>query len=71
MPTNEKFFMVYTEDDLHPTSKHASMIDADVEAEKISRKTDKEVYILEAKRSVKSRFEFIKTDLQDPEDLPF
>lgn len=71
MNSNEKFFMINCEDVPTQEFRYENLNSAIEAAEEISKRSKKEVYILQATQSVKAQFEFIKTNLQDPEDLPF
>ena len=49
---NKKFFMIYVEGKDSPTFKHESYDSAIYEAERLARKTKKQVYILQAIQKV-------------------
>ena len=49
---NKKFFMIYVEGKDSPTIKHESYDSAIYEAERLARKTKKQVYVLEAIQKV-------------------
>lgn len=49
---NKKFYMIYVEGKDSPTVKHDSYESVIYEAERLARKTEKQVYILEAIKKV-------------------
>lgn len=67
---NEPFFMVYLEGGSNPAFRHATLLDAEIEAKRLSQRYGKKAYILATIKAVKNYVCEI-TDLRPTDDLPF
>lgn len=66
----EKFYMCFVEGGNTPAYKHTTLESATTEAKRLADVTGKEVYILEAKTSIKLN-KYIIEDCQEEEVYPF